>query len=1331
MAEAGGLEAASEHERILREVDSTDTACIGPTLRSVYDGEEHGQFMQKLDARIRNHDREIEKMCNFHYQGFVDAITEFLKVRAEAQKLKNQVTDTNRKLQVESKKLVGAMDELKQCRLQQRNISVTVDKLTQCLPVLEMDRKLREQMKSKRHYPALKSLEHLEHTYLPQVSHYRFCKVMVDSIPSLREEIKAVSMSDLKDFLESIRKHSDKIGETAMKQAQQQRNLDHFMPRPCKTGSRRLKRDAGLSSDLGGQNSSPMSEQDSGILDVEEEEEEEVPGAQELVDFSPVYRCLHIYSVLGARETFESYYRKQRRKQARLVLQPPSNMHETLNGYRKYFNQIVGFFVIEDHVLHTLLGLVDRAYLEELWDMALSKTIAVLRTHSSYCSDPDLVLDLKNLIVLFADTLQGYGFPVHQLFDLLLEIRDQYSETLLKKWAGVFRNILDLDNYSPIPVVSEELYQKVVGQFPFHDAELAKQPFPKKFPFSEFVPKVYIQIKEFIYACLKFSEDLHLSSTEVDDMIRKSTNLLLTRTLSSCLQNAIKRRNVGLTEAQISARGALRELHVLYWGLGLHLALDARDPSSPVDGSVTLHVENAGSVRHKKNLGRQVLAKMGGLDPRSTGAVEAYSAMPPGEGVHMLWGPLPAALVEPLTISSTSDKAKKLRWTVGDTGCGPRPTYTPFLRQARHRFPTPTTEPQRAIFCSLSGLCWLGRWLHSFPRKKGWLIEFCPRVWQASLADSGQQKQQHFSGRAEAEVDQTVKAQTQRGSFSGGETVPDGHLDGRRPGSPSQLWNVLFPNGRLVIKSSSRATLKALFHMVHVALSLVRFPPADLGQLWPALSISVLAQERDGILTLEQLCWALLGRKARDGHAENWGLLRTLYFWKDLPDPEWALQAERGCPCKPLLRDPTSPCYSRGQHDKQTECNSCHRRLREHLLRNELHVQNSVQHSSEVKRISSPFQGGGPSGPPGEKVADGQLSLSHSALVFPARADQGGLCSWATGSLIADLLGMSSSVLGGGALWTFAVAALVSHNHPVSGACLSVSCLASRLTLRDIFVSSFGTEADRALRIPPLSECFLAVGFVVVPLGSSIRHGSEVAEFNDRLQVDGKIQLQMIIVRVHYPACVKTSKAVSLTSRADCSKSPSERLLLKIHQKLHSPVPLLQAPWFSWGSNHGWAFPFLTGKVAQTACMSACKHLSTSLMQLLLEAEVRQLSLGALRQFNLDVEECEQFARSGPVPGFQGDTLQLAFIDLRQLLDLFLQWDWSTYLADYGQPTCKYLRVNPATALVLLEKISREMKDSSRKNNVFAQFRKNERDKQKLLEGVAKQLRSLVHSQHS
>ncbi|XP_014344915.1 exocyst complex component 6B isoform X1 [Latimeria chalumnae] len=816
MVELENMEAAAEHERILREIESTDTACIGPTLRSVYDGEEHGQFMDKLEGRIRNHDREIEKMCNFHYQGFVDSITELLKVRGEAQKLKSQVTDTNRKLQNEGKELVILMEDLKQCRLQQRNIAATIDKLTLCLPVLEMYSKLREQMKAKRYYPALKTMEHLEHTYLPRVNHYRFCKIMVENIPKLREEIKEVSMSDLKDFLESIRKHSNKIGETAMKQAQHQRNLDNAISQQHRAGSvKKPKKECAVGVDLDVESTSPMSEQDSGILDFEDEEdEEEVMGAQDLVDFSPVFRCLHIYSVLGARETFENYYRKQRRKQARLVLQPPSNMHETLNGYRKYFNQIVGFFVVEDHILHTTQGLVNRAYIDELWEMALSKTMAALRTHSSYCTDPNLVLDLKNLIVLFADTLQGYGFPVSQLFDMLLEIRDQYGEILLKKWAAVFRQILDLDNYSPIPVANEEEYKRTMGQFPFQDSNLEKQPFPKKFPFSEFVPKVYSQIKEFIYACLKFSEDLHLSSTEIDDMIRKSTNLLLSRTLSNCLQAVIKKKNVGLTEL-------------------VQIIIN------------TTHLEQ--SCRYLEEF------------------ITNITDVPP-ETVHTtkLYG-------------------------------------TSTFKDARH-----TAEEE--IYTNLN-----------------------------------------------QKIDQFLQ----------------------------------------------------------------------------------------------------------------------------LADYEWMAAESTG------------------------------------------------------------------------RASD----------------------------YLTDLI------------------------------------------------------------------AFLRSTFTVF---------------------------------THLPGNVDE----------------------------HATMP---------------------GKVAQTACMSACKHLSTSLLQLLLEAEVKQITIGAIQQFNLDIKECEQFARSGPVPGFQGDTLQLAFIDLRQLLDLFILWDWSTYLADYGQPHCKYLRVNPTTALALLEK----MKDTSRKNNVFAQFRKNERDKQKLIDTVAKQLRSLINSHHS
>uniref|UniRef100_A0A8C5GBK1 Exocyst complex component n=1 Tax=Gouania willdenowi TaxID=441366 RepID=A0A8C5GBK1_GOUWI len=759
MAENEMLEYITEHERILQEIESTDTACVGPTLRSIYDDQSnaHKRFMEKLDVRIRNHDREIEKMCNFHHQGFVDAITELLKVRTDAEKLMVRHNKTLLKKWFST----FSTEEVIRCRIQQRNMATTVEKLQLCIPGVTVNT-------FTQYFTLLLSVV--------QVSHYRFCQIMGENLPHLRKEIKEISMSDLKDFLESIRKHSDKVGETAMRQVWNA--VVAF----------------GVNAPLGlGLSYNPISEQFSGL-----------GLAQDLVDFSPVYRCLHIYAVLGDRETFENYYRKQRKKQARLVLQPQASMHETVEGYRRYFNQIVGFFVVEDHILHATQGLVTRAFTSELWNMALSKIIAVLRTHSSYCDDPDLVLELKNLIVIFADTLQDYGFTVNRLFDLLFEVRDQYNETLLKKWAVVFREIFELDNYSPIPVDTEEEYNLVVSRFPFHDTDIEKQDFPKKLPMSQSVPQIYTQVKEFIYASLKFSESLHRSSTEIDDMLRKSTNLLLTRTLNSCLQNLIKKPHIGLTEL-------------------VQIIIN------------TTHLEQA---------------------------------------------------------------------------------------------------------CK-------------------YLEEFITNITNVSP-----------------------------------ETVHTTRLYGL-------------------------STFKDARHSAE-------------GEIYTKLN-----QKIDEFIQLADYEW---GMSESDGRASGY-LMDLINF------------------------------------------------------------------------LRSTFQ----------------------------------------------------------------------------------------------------------------------------------------------------------------------------------------------------------------------VFTHLPGKVAQTACMSACKHLATSLMQMLLDTELKQISMGAIQQFNLDVIQCELFASSEPVPGFQGDTLQLAFIDLRQLLDLFMVWDWSTYLADYGQPTSKYLRVNPATALALLEK----MKDTSKKNNIFSQFRKNDRDKQKLIETVVKQLRTLVNGMSS
>ncbi|XP_047469838.1 exocyst complex component 6B-like isoform X2 [Penaeus chinensis] len=542
MAAQGGSQAAGAMEEdphtvthLLNELEGPDTSRVALVIRTIYDGDEHGKFMERLDTRIRNHDRDIERMCNHHYQGFIDSIRELLQVRSQAHKLKTEVVRIDEEVQESAKQLMTKSEELVKTRKVQSNICAAIDALTLCLPVLTTYSKLQKQMQEKRYYPALKTLEQLEHTYLPRVASYRFAQQMRDNIPRVREDIKQASMSDIKDFLEAIRRVSARIGQVAMKHAALQYNMD---PNLAMT---RSKRHAPLPPNpFTGETYEAQSE-------AQSDEEEELC-AQDLINFAPVYRCLHIYTVLGAREQFETYYRQQRREQARLALQPPTNMHENLEGYRQYLYGVVGFFVIEDHVLNTGNGLVTRPYLDEVWDMASGKVVNNIRNHSSYCTDTHLMLNIKNLIMLFAHTLQNYGYTVNPLHELLLEVKDHYNEVLMQKWVQVFREIFDEDNYHPIQVETPEEYHRITEVFPYHDLALEQSSFPKRFPFSLMVPKVYRQVKNYVAACLEFSEDLNLSQTEKEDMVRKSTNLLLTRTLSGCLATLIKRPGLGLLQ---------------------------------------------------------------------------------------------------------------------------------------------------------------------------------------------------------------------------------------------------------------------------------------------------------------------------------------------------------------------------------------------------------------------------------------------------------------------------------------------------------------------------------------------------------------------------------------------------------------------------------------------------------------------------------------------------------------------------------------------------------------------------------------------------------------
>ncbi|KAH9417821.1 Exocyst complex component 6 [Dermatophagoides pteronyssinus] len=532
----------------IAEIEMDPVFQLGSTIRAIYDGDEHDRFMEKLDMRIKNHDKDIERMCNCHYQGFVDCIHELLKVRPQAQDLKTEINQINNELLKSSENIQRKADELIKYRRVLCNTKTAIEYLQECLPMLDTFSKLDQQMNEKKYYSALKTLEQFERLYMPKFKKYQ-------------------SMKDLKDFLENIRQLTFKIGEIAMKNTAiryKSKDFAMILSTTTTTLSMANNRDKNIDrSKLGtnfirtngdkmnGLNHLNHDDNNNGINSDNEDDymmiQEEL-SATDLVDFSPVYRCLHIFGCLGARGQFESYYRQQRKQQARLILQsfsiPPSSLASITN-------------VFNHHLLNTSNGLVTKEYLEENWNDIIKSLIESIHFQATLCQDSEQMLYMKNMLMLFCETTHNYGYSVESIIKLLVELRQLYTDILLKQWSLVFRKIFDSDTYHPLVVNNQCEFNEYFNDLNAEELEMFKDNddtmqkldmFPKRFPFSSFVPHVYKKVKEFIIVCLKFIEDLNLNDSDKEDTVRKSTNLLLTRTLSDSLSSLIKKPNLGLLQ---------------------------------------------------------------------------------------------------------------------------------------------------------------------------------------------------------------------------------------------------------------------------------------------------------------------------------------------------------------------------------------------------------------------------------------------------------------------------------------------------------------------------------------------------------------------------------------------------------------------------------------------------------------------------------------------------------------------------------------------------------------------------------------------------------------
>jgi hypothetical protein len=99
----------------------------------------------------------------------------------------------------------------------------------------------------------------------------------------------------------------------------------------------------------------------------------------ELIDFSSIYKSIHINFFLNCKEEFSKHYQREKQKQAPVIMDVPPKMHESFDAFKKYLQRVTGFFIVEDHVMNTTEGLIDQRFYYELCERATQQLLSVLR----------------------------------------------------------------------------------------------------------------------------------------------------------------------------------------------------------------------------------------------------------------------------------------------------------------------------------------------------------------------------------------------------------------------------------------------------------------------------------------------------------------------------------------------------------------------------------------------------------------------------------------------------------------------------------------------------------------------------------------------------------------------------------------------------------------------------------------------------------------------------------------------------------------------------------------------------------------------------------------
>lgn len=399
----------------------------------------------------------------------------------------------------------------------------TVTAISDCLQALHTAQQATLEILDQNFGQALRLMDQLQTSLLPRIDQFPFAAKLHKYIPSQLSTVRSFALEELKLWLSQVREQSPLIGELAFGRAQQRiekwRELHDGVATPTTVN---MGYSVSAAEDL---------RSASAYVDLVEMEREDaatiINNDQIRVDFAPLLKAVHLFTLMDQRSEFQAQFAEYRRAQAKVLFDMPVNLHDgEASSFAAFLHNVCGFFILEYFIVRKPQKFYSPAHVEGLWETAVGMingyVLDSLRTLGGTAKDDLAVfMKIKWLQVFFLHAIEVYEiYSVGSMLDTILSLFYRYVDASKNEALHLIREAAASGCISPLPITSSGAAARIRRTFSFlaDDSSLESSAY---FPFSEYVPTIYNHICDFVTNFYVFLEGVPQHSSELDDIAKK------------------------------------------------------------------------------------------------------------------------------------------------------------------------------------------------------------------------------------------------------------------------------------------------------------------------------------------------------------------------------------------------------------------------------------------------------------------------------------------------------------------------------------------------------------------------------------------------------------------------------------------------------------------------------------------------------------------------------------------------------------------------------------------------------------------------------------------